>query len=78
MADSTFNGWSSWATWNVALWIQNDEGLYRYVRSLAHRGVRWPQVARDLTTTFGNSCTPDGAPWVKADETELNNLLSEL
>jgi len=29
MASKRFNGHRSWNTWNVSLWIGNDEGLYR-------------------------------------------------
>ena len=27
MTDTTYNGWTNHATWNVALWIGGDEGL---------------------------------------------------
>ena len=23
-----YNGWSDWTTWNCALWINNEQGLY--------------------------------------------------
>lgn len=27
-----YNGWTNHATWNVALWIGNDQGLYEMAR----------------------------------------------
>ncbi len=27
-----YNGWSNYETWNVKLWIDNDEGSYNYWR----------------------------------------------
>lgn len=30
MADNRYNGWRNYETWNVKLWIDNDEGSYHY------------------------------------------------
>jgi hypothetical protein len=33
MKDNTYNGWTNYETWNVALWMQNDKQLYRFSKS---------------------------------------------
>lgn len=60
-----FNGYRSWAQWNVALWLNNDEGLYRMmVRAYGH-GRRTKQYAAELILEqlrqLGETTTPDGA-----------------
>lgn len=35
MTDKTYNGWSSYETWLVNLWQDNDQGSYNYNRERA-------------------------------------------
>lgn len=30
MNEKTYNGWTNWETWNVKLWMDNDEGSQNY------------------------------------------------
>ncbi len=55
-----YNGHRSWNAWNVSLWINNDEGLYRRAFELAKRhgiGAGSRLMFRELE----GERTPDGA-----------------
>lgn len=52
--DDTYEGWANWETWNVALWVQNDEVLY----SVARECREWSQL-RDWLEDCGMFETPD-------------------
>ena len=45
-ADKTYNGWTNYETWNVALWLGNDEGAYLTCAEMASdaRGAECPAV----------------------------------
>lgn len=49
MSDDTgFNGWTNYETWNVALWLDNDQGNYYTVMELADDAVTNELSAYDL------------------------------
>lgn len=56
-----FNGHKNWNHWNVALWITNDEGLYRRAVELI-REQGEDAAARTLLEELPRH-TPDGAPY---------------
>ena len=58
---SRYNGHKNWNHWNVSLWINNDEGLYRRARELARRFNRECAVRQMLSELPTH--TPDGAPY---------------
>ena len=44
-----YNGWPNWETWNVNLWLSNDEPLYRETQRIAEaEGTTVTEVAEAL------------------------------
>ena len=76
--DTTYNGWANYETWNVALWIGNDETIYRHARINRNLGYRaW---AKRFIDEFGEYITGDGVAWLHddIDTDEMDEMLAEL
>lgn len=43
MSDKTYNGWSNYETWNVKLWMDNEQGTQEYWRDMAREQWEYPQ-----------------------------------
>ena len=80
MTDTTYNGWTNYETWNVALWIGGDEGLYNFAKEFES----YDDFVSNLKEVSGDSSigyqTPDGVAWNDSglDHSELDEMLKEL
>ena len=74
MTDTTYNGWTNYETWNVALYIQNEYNLY--LESLRH--TSYIEMIPFLQMMMGDK-TPDGVRWddIELDTNELDEMLNE-
>ena len=54
----SYNGYKNYETWNVALWISNDEGLYNIAMSCANYD-EFVDAMRELDSLE----TPDNVAW---------------
>lgn len=60
-----YNGHRSWNAWNVSLWINNDEGLYRLALECVRRTNNRREAAERFIEAIGGNGqqTPDGASY---------------
>ena len=89
--DTTYNGYTNRATWNLILWISNDECAYTFFQDLYYRiggdviEDRTDAVERTSREWFG-STTPDGdrlddVNWIEATETldeDYEEIIAEI
>jgi hypothetical protein len=75
MNTETYNGWTNYETWNVALWLQNDETMY----NVARKYDSYDKLIPRLECNFGQ-ITPDGVRWMNPiiNTDELDSMLQEL
>jgi hypothetical protein len=62
----TYDGWKNWETWNVALWCDNEAGIY-------HDRMRAkPRTAKEVEK-FVREYFPAGTPDIENAETDPYN-----
>ena len=66
-----YNGWTNYETWNVALWLENDEGLYNLIQDSS---VSSYDDLVDILWDCGSKETRDGVKWSdsKINKFEIN------
>lgn len=71
-----YNGWTNYETWNVALWVSNDESFY----AIAKGHKTWDDFASTMIDGWGSNTTPDHVAWDLPclDRKELNEFISDL
>ena len=76
LTDTTYNGWTNFETWNVALWIGNDEGLY----NLAREAGNYTDFVDFLEAcSFNDRSTKDGVAYrdPAVNVIELDEMIAE-
>ena len=74
--DTTYNGWKNYETWNVILWLDNDEGLYNIVKY--SESESYEDFVHDHLLEF-TQATPDHVAWLhhNLDHDALNAYIRE-
>ena len=66
LLDVTYNGWTNYKTWNVVLWIENDESIQDFIRE---NDVCCYEELLEAFYDYGTKETPDGVEW---NDPEIN------
>jgi len=70
----TYNGWKNWETWNVALWLGNNESLYRsaieHAQSIKEQRAglgKWRKLTAADARWIVQDLMPNGTPDFQSD-----------
>ena len=80
--DTTYNGYTNRATWNLMLWISNEESAYHFFRDLYYRiggddaDDRQDMIERNAREWFGHT-TPDGDRLSDVDWEEVRQVMDD-
>jgi hypothetical protein len=68
LTDTEYNGWTNYETWNVALWINNNQGLYH----LAQQCGDYQTFVKEIGVGYS---TPDGVKYAdpKVNVIQINS-----
>lgn len=84
MSSTNYEGWHNKATWNVSLYLNNEEGIYRsavsFMESEAGKKSRSPYATFIRRSGMEDERTPDGFKWLSTRlcYRELNEMMKEL
>ena len=82
MSDATYEGYANYETWNVALWINNTETLYRNARWFMDNNPdkNNPYIAFMLNQNMTHMVTPDNVEYMgdTLNFEELNSMMRDL
>jgi hypothetical protein len=71
LTDQTYNGWTNYETWNVVLWIQNDEEIQDLIEK---NEICCYEDFLEIVYDCGSKETRDGVRWTdpKINRAEIN------
>jgi len=59
----SYNGWANYETWNVKLWLDNDQGTYTEVTD--HAAEVYAEAVEDNANALEYPYTSNFATWLK-------------
>ncbi len=70
----TYNGWENYETWNAALYISNDAGLYELAREVE----KYDSLV-EILREAGSTETPDQVAWNDSgiNRDEIDEMIAE-